>query len=204
MTQMTVFFKIVFLGLYKMLYHILVALFILSSFMMQADTISPINAQETSTVNPYRTPLKNLSSFAILPIFALNNPTRMHLYETTYQILKTEFGKLGEVQELKMNNLTGLALAEAFLAINIEDITISGNKNVSITKTSLAIEAMTTIKKSNVDYLSYIWERSVFTEDASDKNIIAAVQKLAQQFTTCYQACNAKEPKKPTFYLYKS
>ncbi|MES2345665.1 MAG: hypothetical protein V4494_07005 [Chlamydiota bacterium] len=183
-----------------MLRYLFFSLLSLSCSIAQASTPS----QASPPVHSCRTPLRNLSSFAVLPIFALSNPTHAHLYEQTYQILKTELGKIGEIQELKMNNLAGLTLAGAFLAINIENITIPGSNNISITKTSLAIETMTTIKKSDVDYLAHIWERNLFTEDDSDKTIIASIQKLVQQFTACYQTCNTQEPKKPTFYLYKS
>jgi hypothetical protein len=186
-----------------MLYRLLITLLGLSVSILQADVTPPISTQEVAKVNPYHTPLNNLSSFAVLPI-SDSTPLQAQFQNKIHQLLKNELGKIGEIHELNINNSAGFALSLIFLAINIQNITILGEETPSLTKVSLSIETMTTIKQSNTECLSRIWERSVFTEDASDKNIIAAVQKLAQQFTTCYQACNAKEPKKPTFYLYKS
>ena len=161
------------------------------------------HAQDTQLGDVNHTPLRNLSSFAVLPIFSVQDPSYSTLYNPSYTIIKNELGKMGSIKEVPLTYVKGMAFASAFLVVNVQKVPTLESKSPDLTKVSLIVESMATIEKSGVECLLPIWTRSVFTEDGSASSIESAIGKLMMQFDHCFTACNGKDCSKPTFYLYQ-
>lgn len=141
-------------------------------------------------------PLQGLRSFTILPQHFSNN---LEINNKIRKVVEKELGSLGNVIELKGEDVTGFA-SNGLLNIQIGNVSNSEGGQLPILRVSVNLETPVLITKTNVKSMPRVWAINDFVE-TSDKTV-PAVQKLLRAFVENYKFANPNEKEKPTFYIY--
>lgn len=159
------------------------------------------NGQDTP-FNLNLSPLKNLRTFAVLPLSPPLDPSKNQLCDTINGIVQEKLNVLGTTIEMSTNNPIGFGLSGVFLSFDIQHVENINSEKSKLIRVSLSVPTIVTVKKSKCDCVSYVWTSNVFLDDDKDKNIQQAIIELLDQFCISYQEANSPESKKPTFYIY--
>jgi hypothetical protein len=145
-------------------------------------------------------PLTKMVSFTVVTAFPFKNG---EMEEKTQQAIHASLKKIGDVVRLSDNDMRGFG-AGNILLIQMGNVTDWIGKETPVSRISLSIETSASLSKTGIKTFPIVWSINTFLQGASENNVIAAVQKLMDEFVQSYQYANRDQKKRPVFYSYST